>query len=300
MRTHLHLALISALALATTGVSFGAPAADGWPDAGPASSRGGIRWLGPKPPAAPRRVVSLAPSVTDTVVALGFADRLVGVTRYDTAPEVASRARIGGFLDPSPEAVLALRPDLCLWFTDGGAYAAVQRIADLGVPVLAMPVVGVQDLLTATRALARALGDNAAGERLAGRLEAAIASTRARAARLPHPRVLFLVGREPLVAAGPGSYPDELLRIAGGVNVVDGRVAWPVWSAERAVASNPDLVLDGAVLERGTPGGALAAIPAVQRGDLRKLANDDPLRPGPRLAPALEAIFAAVHPAAPP
>ncbi|MGA8893256.1 MAG: helical backbone metal receptor, partial [Anaeromyxobacteraceae bacterium] len=93
-------------------------------------SRGEPTWLGPPAPDRPARVVSLAPSITDTVIALGEAGRLVGVTRYDTAPEVKALPRVGGFLDPSPEAVLALRPDLVLWLADGGALPPVRRIAE--------------------------------------------------------------------------------------------------------------------------------------------------------------------------
>ncbi len=75
-------------------------------------SRGAAEWLGPRAPASPGRVVSLAPSLTDVVVALGRSALLVGVTRYDDAPEVRGLPRVGGFLDPSPEAVLAAKPDL--------------------------------------------------------------------------------------------------------------------------------------------------------------------------------------------
>ncbi|HET7754997.1 MAG TPA: helical backbone metal receptor, partial [Anaeromyxobacteraceae bacterium] len=133
-------------------------------------ARGGAEWLGPPPPATPRRVVSLAPSLTDLVVAMGLADRLVGVTRYDDSPAVRELPRVGGFLDPSPEAVVALRPDLVLWMTDGGALPAVRRIAALGVPVRALPIVSIPDLLAASRDVGAALGDAAAGERLAGEL----------------------------------------------------------------------------------------------------------------------------------
>jgi iron complex transport system substrate-binding protein len=257
-----------------------------------------IRWLGPAARPNPRRIVSLAPSVTDIVVALGHAERLVGVTRFDTAPEVAALPRIGGFLDPSAEAVVALRPDLVLWLTDGSALAPVQRIADLGVPVLALPIVGVADVVAATRAVARALGDPAAGARVAAGLEAAIARVRARAAALPRRRVLLVVGRDPLVVAGPGSYPDELLAIVGATNVVGGDVAWPVLPVERAVAADPDLVVDAAVREHGTATGALDAIPAVRRGALRRLRTDDVLRPGPALVRAMDALFEAIHPEA--
>jgi cobalamin transport system substrate-binding protein len=291
----LTFALVAALPLA-------APAAGGEgrrPPGHPDPAREGIHWLGPPAAPRPRRIVSLAPSLTDVVIALGYAEVLVGVTRFDTAPEVASLPRVGGFLDPSAEAVIGLRPDLVLWLTDGSALAPVKRIAELGVPVLALPVVSVADVIGTTHAVARALGDPPAGERLSADFEAAIARTRARAASLPRKRVLLVVGREPLVVAGPGSYPDELLGIVGATNVVGGDVAWPVFPVERAAAADPDLVIDGAVREHGSATGAgLDAIPAVRRGALRRLRTDDVLRPGPALVHALDALFEAVHPEA--
>jgi iron complex transport system substrate-binding protein len=270
-----------------------------WPDGGPTAANGGIRVLGPPPPSNPRRVVSLAPSATDIVVALGLGDRLVGVTRFDHAPEVKDLARVGGFLDPSVEAVVALRPDLVLWLADGGALPAVTRIAALGIPVMAIPIVSVADVLASCRAVGRALNDSGAGERLASGLEDALARVRRRAAPFPVRRVLLVVGREPLVVAGPGSYPDELLQAVGGRNVVGGSVAWPVYPLERAAALDPEVVVDAAVNEHGaTPNRSLSAIPTVRRGGLRTLESDDALRPGPRLARALEQLFEAVHPEA--
>jgi iron complex transport system substrate-binding protein len=293
------LTLALAALLAAAGPAAAQPTGAPWPDSGKGAAAGGIRSLGPPAPAAPRRVVSLAPSITDTVVALGQVSKLVGVTRFDSAPEVAKLPRIGGFLDPSAEAVVALRPDLVVWLTDGSALAPVQRIAELGIPVLAVPIIGIEDVIFATRAIARALGDPSAGDRLAARIEDALRRARARAAALPRRRVLLVVGREPLVAAGPTSYPDELLAIVGARNAVQGTVAWPVFPVEKAAALDPDLVIDAAVNEHGGSGGvALSAIPAVRRGAVRYLTTDDALRPGPRLARALEVLFEAVHPEA--
>lgn len=249
--------------------------------------RGEPIWLGPKAPARPTRVVSLAPSLTDTVVALGESGRLVGVTRYDAAPEVRSLPRVGGFLDPSPEAVVGLRPDLVLWLADGGAYPAVRKIAELGIPVLAIPVVGVPDVLRAARTVGAALGNAPAGERLAADLERAVHAAGERAASRPHPRVLLVIGRDPLVVAGPGSWPDALLRIAGGVNVVKGDRPWPVYALERAVADDPDLVVDAAVNEPADTIARLSAIPAVRAGRVVRLPDDRVLRPGPQLPAAL-------------
>ena len=260
--------------------------------------RTGPAWLGPSPPPRPARVVSLAPSLTDTVLALGLGGRLVGVTRYDAAPEVRDLPRVGGFLDPSPEAVVSVRPDLVLWLSDGGAWPAVRRIAELGVPVLAVPVVGVPDVLRCARLLGAALGDAPAGERLAASLEASVAAAERRAGGRPRRRALLVVGRDPLVVAGPGSYPDALLRIAGGENVVRGGRPWPVYSLEQAVADDPEVVIDAAVNEPEGGLARLAAIPAVRAGRVARLPDDRVLRPGPLLPAALAPLEGALLPAA--
>ncbi len=261
----------------------------------PGTAAGGARWLGPRPPAVPQRVVSLAPSATDAVVAMGLGGRLVGVTRYDDAPAVASLPRVGGFLDPSPEAILALRPDLVLWVTDAGAAAAVERVATLGVPVLALPVVSVADVIAGARLLGEALGDRAAGDRLARSLSGAVSAARAGAGRRGRVRVLFVVGRDPLVVAGPGSYPDELVRLAGGENVVEGDRPWPVYPLDRAVAADPALVIDAALQEPPAGIRRLEAIPAVRRGAVYRLEDDAALRPGPRLPRALAELERALR-----
>jgi len=254
------------------------------------AAAGGVERLGPKPPATPRRVVSLAPSLTDTVVALGKAGVLVGVTRYDDGAEVAGLPRVGGFLDPNPEAVIALRPDFVLWMTDGAAYPVLERIASLGVPVLAVPVIDVADVLACARAVGEALGDGPAGDRLARSIASAVSAARGRAVGRRPVRVLFVVGRDPLVVAGPGSYPDELLRIVGAANVASGGRPWPVYPVDRAVAADPALVVDAAVEEPAEAIHRLDAIPAVRRGAVYRLHDDAALRPGPRLAEALEEL----------
>jgi len=263
-------------------------------EAGEGAARREPEWFGPKPAARPSRVVSLAPSLTDTVVALGLSSRLVGVTRHDVAPQVKDLPRVGGFLDPSPEAVLALRPDLVLWLADSGAWPAVHRIAELGVPVLALPVVGVADVLRTARLVGQALGEPAAGEALSADVERA----ERRAASLPRRRALLVIGRYPLVVAGPGSYPDALLRLAGGDNVVRGDKPYPVYPLERAVADDPELVIDAAVNERSAGLSGLEAIPAVKAGRVVSLPDDRVLRPGPQLGQALAELLAAVHPEA--
>jgi cobalamin transport system substrate-binding protein len=271
---------------------------------GKGAAEGGAIWVGPRPRTPPRRIVVLAPSLTDLVVAMGHADRLAGVTRLDDAPEVKDLPRVGGFLDPNPEAVLALSPDLLLWVTDGGALPAVRRIAELSAasrrpfPILALPIVNVADVLATPRIVGDALGDSAGGEKLARALRAAVDDVRRRARDVKKKRVLFVVGREPLVVAGPKSFPDELLGIVGAENVVRGERPWPVYPLEKAVADDPELVVDGAALEPAEGISRLAAIPAVRRGRVLRLPNDDLLRAGPRMVRGLDALFRGIHPEA--
>jgi len=271
---------------------------------GKGAAEGGARWIGSRPAAPPRRVITLAPSLTDLILALGARERLVGVTRLDDDPTVASLPRVGGFLDPNPEAVLALQPDLVLWVTDGGALPAVRRLAELSrtsrrpFPILAIPIVTVADVYASARVVGEALGDAGGGERLAAELRAVADRVQREAARLPVRRVLFVVGREPLVVAGPGSFADELLRMAGARNVATGPRPWPVYPLEKAVVDDPELVIDAAAREPPEGIRRLSAIPAVRRGAVARLPDDGLLRPGPRMIAGLERLFRLIHPEA--
>jgi iron complex transport system substrate-binding protein len=268
---------------------------------GRGAAQGGAVWIGTPPRSPPRRVITLAPSLTDVLVALGATERLVGVTRVDHAPEVAALPRVGGFLDPNPEVILGLRPDLVLWVTDGGALPSVRRIAELSdgaIPILAIPIITVADVSAAARLVGEALGDPGGGAALAARLEGSVARLKARAAGLPRKRVLFVVGRDPLVVAGPGSFPDELLRLAGCDNAVGGTRPWPVYPLELAVGGNPDLVIDAALDEPADGIRRLAAVPAVRDGRVVRLSGDALLRAGPRMIAALDELFLALHPEA--
>jgi len=287
------------------GVAAGGPAlaraADLLQPSGKGAAQGGVIWVGPRPVKPPRRVITLAPNLTDVIIALGHVDRIAGVTRVDRAPEVAGKPRVGGFLDPNPEAILGLKPDLLLWVTDGGALAAVRRTAELAdgaFPVLAIPIIDVADVVATARIVGEALGDAAGGEALARRLQASVDGLQARAAGLPSRRVLFVVGRDPLVVAGPGSFPDELLRLAGCTNAVGGKRPWPVLPVELAVGANPDVVIDAALDEPADGISRLAAVPAVRQGRVVRLRSDDLLRPGPRMIAALDELFQALHPEA--
>lgn len=253
-------------------------------------------WFGPPAPACPRRVVSLGPTLTEMVVAMGLSDRLVGVTRYDDLPAVAKLPRVGGWLDPSLEAVLTLHPDLVIWLDHTGGVGPAQGITTLGLPVMTLRIGDVADVIAAARLLGRALGDAPAGERLARQVSGTWEKARAERRPGPRPRVLFVVGHDPLVVAGPGSYPDDLLRAAGGENVVQDARPWSVYPLERAMVDDPTLVIDGGLHEPPSTLSRLSAIPAVRRGALRRLSDASALRPGPWLGRALSELSHILYP----
>ncbi|HEX8434333.1 helical backbone metal receptor [Archangium sp.] len=260
-----------------------------------APPKGGPRFLGPKPPEKVKRVVTLAPSLTETVLALGAGSTLVGVSRFDEAREVAGLPRVGGFIDPSVEAVVALEPDLVLVQPGPGNQRPVEKLAEIGVPVLLLPLHTVTDTLAALRAVGKALGKEKEADALVQRIESTRTRIRETARTLKPPRVLFVYGFEPLVVAGPGSFADELLRDAGALNVAaDAGAAYPVYSVERAVSASPDVVVDAADVDVGKD--KLVALLSQSRwAEVPSMAM---LQPGPSMGRGLEELFQLLHPPA--
>lgn len=260
--------------------------------------------------ARPARIVSLVPAVTETLFAVGAGPRVVGVSTYCDHPDEARRLpKVGTFSEPVAEAIVALRPDLVLTSPSPGNEAAVRAIERTGVKVAVVQAEGgLDEVRGAILAVAREAGEEGAGRDLVARIDARLASLRHLAEGFPHPKVAVVVGREPLVLAGPGSYLGELVDLTGGANVaaaVGGR--WPRVGMEYLVASAPEVIVDLSVsMGEGAGQDADAAaywrgfssLPAVASGRVVTDHASVMLRPGPRLAEAAEALFAALHPGA--
>ncbi|MCX6621355.1 MAG: helical backbone metal receptor [Acidobacteria bacterium] len=197
----------------------------------------------------PRRLVSTAPSITETLFALGAGKRVVGVTDFcHYPPEVRSIAKVGSFLNPSPEAILALRPDLVLILKNPIRLA--QRLEAMGLRVLEVSTDSIADIQNTIRKIAAAIGQPATGDRLAASIESSLERIRAATAGLPRRRIAFIVGRNPgtlegLVAVGSASYHGDAMRLAGTENIFAGASAqYPKVSLEEMLARNPEVILD--------------------------------------------------------
>ena len=240
-----------------------------------------------------RRVVSLLPSSTETVCALGACDRLVGVDRWSNfPPRVAALPRVGGLEDTAVERIVALKPDLVL---AAASSRALERLESLGLPVLALEPRGFADTRRVLEAIAGALGVPGEGDALWRAIEARIDAA---AARVPPSvrgaRVYFEVSETPH-AAGEASFVGETLARLGLRNVVPAALGpFPQLNPEFVVRAAPELVIGGARNVASMPGRpGWAAIPALRE---RRACALDParyefvVRPGPRLGEAAEAI----------
>lgn len=262
--------------------------------------------LGAAGPAAAMRIVSLAPSVTETLFAVGAGAEVVGVSTYcDFPPEVAAIDRVGSFLSPSIEVIIAKRPDLVIGVPTPGNRNSVEAIERLGLGVLIVDPQTVGAIRTAIETIAGAVGHAAEGRALVARIDADMGSTRRRLEGAPTRRVLMVVGHMPLVAVGTGVFQDELLRMARGVNLAAAAGGqWPNLSMEWVVAQRPEVIIDATMgnEEREGPQAAadlwrsFPALPAVRSGRIFGYREYAVLRPGPRIAEGFRAIAAFVHP----
>ncbi|HEY2031097.1 MAG TPA: helical backbone metal receptor [Myxococcales bacterium] len=248
--------------------------------------------LGPPAPAHAQRVVTLAPSLSEVVLALGAGERLVGVTRFDDDPRVAKVSRIGGYNDPQPEAVLAVRPDLVLAQPAPANRGPVEALARLGIPIEAFSLTTISDIEGAILGIAQLLGVASKGRETDAAIEGARASARKSWAGKPRVRALLVFGLSPLVVAGSGGFAAELLSDVGGENAADGKDPYLRWSAEAAVRAAPDvIVLCGVEAVAGrTP------LPGLEHIRVASLRSTALLHPGPRLPEALADLAAALRP----
>lgn len=260
------LIVIGCVVMASGGHAAPTPA----PSAGP-------QWFGLPVSAKPARIVSLAPSTTEILFAVGAGPRVVAVTRYcDYPPEVKTLPRMGGVMDLNLEAVLAMKPDLVVAIKTAAAEPALRRLGEMGLPVLVVPSDQLRDLSPAVSAIAEAVGEPARGREVVATFDDDLKRVRDQAASQKALRTLIVIAERPIVAAGAGSFIDGAVANLGLVNVVR-EGPFPEIGREDMLKRNPELIID--LTETGVP----------TVGKARIVRSKDPrlLRLSPRLPQAL-------------
>jgi len=255
-------------------------------------------------PAAPQRIVSLAPSLTETVFALDLGDRLAGVSDFcDYPPEALTRPRVGGPINPNLEQIVSLHPDVVLATRAMNRRESVEALERLGIPVYATDARTVDDVIASTRRLGRVLGAQARGESLAADMEQRLSGLARRLAGRPARRVFFVVWLDPIISTGPHTFLADALRRAGAKSVVTAPQDWPQISIEEVLRQNPDyLVFSGAhpddpqssinSLQRRPGWSSLQAV----RENHFAVVSDALDRPAPRMLDAIEDLARQLHP----
>lgn len=263
--------------------------------------------------AQPQRIVSTSPSITETLFALGLGDRVVGVSQHcHYPPEADRRPRVGSYLKPNLEAIVGLRPDLVI-FQERAAESSAQ-LERMKLGVLLLEDGGLDRMFAGLRAIASRCGVADRGVKLESEIRGRLSAIRRRTAGLPRRSLVFIVGRSPgaldnLIAVGKGSYLNELIEIAGGVNSLAGTLMpYPKLSLESMLSLNPDVLVDmGTMAEtvgvteeqkRGVVElwGRRATLKAVAEKRVYAVASDIFVVPGPRVAEAAEAFERMLHP----
>lgn len=241
------------------------------------------------------RLVSLSPAVTELVFALGAGDELVGVTRFCDYPDAAKRiAKVGGFVDPSVDAVVALKPTLVVLNPNVANKAFFETLTRLNIPMLVLNDGDVADFPTMVEQLAKALHREPRG----AELRKAFSDQMQALHNLDKGRsVLWLYGHQPLVAAGPKSFAADLMTWVGWTNAYSGTQRYPNLSYESVLSAKPSLVLDVDMSESADD-----QLAALGKGRFQYVRVSEPalMRLGTRLPGAMKRVIETVQTASRP
>ena len=263
-------------------------------------------------PVYPRRIISMAPNLTQMVYDIGAQETLVGVTDFCKFPSAArSKEKVGGWINPNYEKILSLKPDLVLTLEFNGRTAETLR--KLKTPVLVLDCQTVKEVLDAYNTLGRRLGREADAKRARGGLEKRLERVSRKAEGKKPISLLFVVDRTPgaleqIYGVGPKNFVDELIRWSGGVNILaDSPVPYPLVSKEQLLKRDPEIIINALaeahLRSGGIPGEtavwkAMPSLRAVKNGHVYCFTNEDYLIPGPtmvNLAEYLSKIFEKVR-----
>lgn len=251
----------------------------------------------------PQRIVSLAPSNTEVLYALGLGARVVGVTEFcNYPPEAKEKPKIGGFSKIDLERVVGLNPDLVL-ATNIHAKSVVPELEKRGITVVVIEPKSVDEVLAKVTFVGKLTGATETAAKVAAQMQARIDAVTSKVATVKSkPRVYYEIDKT-LFTAGPGSFINDMIVKAGGINIAaDAKTAYPQLTAEAIIAKDPEVILLGSMnfgetpeVVRARPG--WANITAVKTGRLVPITNEEVIsRPGPRVVEGLELIARALYP----
>jgi len=254
----------------------------------------------------PQRIVSVAPSVTEILFALGLGEKIVGVSTYcNYPPEALKKEKVGGYITPSMEKIVALRPDLVIQTADGDLKPGVSRLAGLGIPVYITNPRSIPDILNAVLKIGEATFSLPAAQDLVAAMRGKIRAVQDKVQGLPRPRVLHTLSVDPLVSSGRGTFVNDLISMAGGENIAENtKGKHPLLSMEEVVVRDPQVIILSSMFSNDPMTAQkkwwnrYREISAVRTGRIYVIQADLILRPSPRIVDGLAEMAQAIHPEA--
>jgi len=256
-------------------------------------------------PTALKRIVSLAPSLTECMFALENGNKLVGVTKYsDYPPQAVQLPKVGSYVNLDLEKIVSLQPDLCLATKDGNPIKVIDRLEELGIPVYALDPRNLSTVMETINELGQLLKAQKKSSKVVQGMKKRVELIKKRVAKTnSRPRVFFQIGSSPIVSVGSRTFIHELIKLAGGVNVAAGSVDYPRFSSEEVLILNPDIIVinsmtrDQQILEWAKQRWSeFPNLPAVKKKQIYGVNSDYFNRAGPRLVKGLEILAGLFHP----
>jgi len=259
--------------------------------------------------AAPQRVICMSPAVTEMAFALGQAERVVGVSQFTTyPPEAAEKPQCGGFANPAFERILSLHPDLVI--TQGMGRKVREFCEERDIACLSVELTDLESIFAALDEISRALACEERAQELVGSMRDSLGAVRRKAEAHPRRKVFLVIGREPgtlrqLHTVGPGSFLNDVLKLAGGDNVFgDLSLPYATVSKESLVERQPDVIIelhgegmtDEVRTERITQvWSAMSVLPAVRQRRVHAIGSTYALMPSPRVVLLAEEFYGILH-----
>jgi iron complex transport system substrate-binding protein len=254
---------------------------------------------------APRRVVSLAPSITEMLFAIGLDEQIVGVTEFcDFPPAAKSKPKVG-YSSPNIEALVALEPDLVLAPKEFLRADVLAKLEQLKIPTFILEAKSLEEIPLHIQTLGRIVERSPEAAAVAHAMRQRMAEVKRKVESLPAKRVLYVLNSQPLITVGPGSFLHQMIGLAGGINVASqAGTPYPRLSMETVLKEDPEVLV--------FPVGTVESVPqseqqqwrrwtslsAIKNQRIHEVSSNLLNRPGPRIVEGLEQLAKAIHPEA--
>ena len=255
-------------------------------------------------PAQVQRILPLTPSLAEILFALGLDERIVGVTDFANYPPAArEKPRVGTFINPSLEKILALEPDLVIVGSERQDEKTNAALKHFSIPVYRVRPVNLNSIYCSINNLGEITGTQTQAQQLIVMMKKKVAAVERRVAQLPKKRVFYQVGIDPIVSVNNQTFAADLIRRAGGILVtVDNPVRYPRYSIERVIVDAPEVIIISSMSPNTNyqrfrkSWQRWRSIPAVRQERIHVINSDIVDRPSPRIVDGLALLADFIHP----